>query len=65
MAAKYEVPFLGEIPIVQSIREGGDKGTPIALQDDNPAGQAFRELAEKLAQQIALRNAQPATKITA
>jgi len=59
MAAQYEVPFLGEIPIVQSIREGGDSGLPIALQDHNPAAQAFRDLAEKLAQQVAMRNAAP------
>jgi len=65
MAAKYEVPFLGEIPIVQSIREGGDKGVPIALQDNNPAADAFRNLAEKLAQTIAIKNAQQTTVITA
>jgi ATP-binding protein involved in chromosome partitioning len=65
MAEKYDVPFLGEIPIVQSIREGGDNGSPIALHEDNPAAFAFREMAEKLAQQIALRNAQPVATITA
>lgn len=57
LAERYDVPLLGEIPLVQGIREAGDAGKPIATQTDGPAGQAFREAAEALAQQVAIRNA--------
>ncbi|GGN75763.1 iron-sulfur cluster carrier protein [Nocardia rhizosphaerihabitans] len=44
------VPLLGQIPIEQALREGGDAGTPIVLADpDNPAAKALREVADKLA----------------
>ena len=48
MAEKYDIPLLGQIPIVQSIREGGDNGEPAALSS-RPDGLAFIALAEKLA----------------
>lgn len=48
MAEKYDIPLLGQIPIVQSIREGGDNGEPAALST-RPDGLAFLELAQKLA----------------
>lgn len=48
MAEKYNIPLLGQIPIVQSIREGGDDGEPAALSS-RPDGLAFVALAEKLA----------------
>ncbi|MES2734535.1 MAG: Mrp/NBP35 family ATP-binding protein [Bacteroidota bacterium] len=57
LAAKYDVPFLGEVPLVQSIREAGDNGKPAFLDDEPKTKAAFRELAEALAQQIAVRNA--------
>ncbi|SFF47148.1 Mrp/NBP35 family ATP-binding protein [Thermoflexibacter ruber] len=60
LANRNQVPFLGEIPLVQSIRESGDKGKPIVTQQDNPVAIAFQEVAEKLAQNIAIRNAQVA-----
>lgn len=47
MAQKYNIPLLGQIPIVQSIREGGDNGEPAALSS-RPDGLAFLALAEKL-----------------
>ena len=49
MAEKYSIPLLGQIPLVQSIREGGDFGEPIALSS-RPDGLAFLALAEKLAE---------------
>ena len=49
MADKYGIPLLGQIPIVQSIREGGDNGEPAALST-RPDGLAFLGLAEKLAE---------------
>lgn len=48
VAAKYGIPLLGQIPIVQSIREGGDSGEPVALAS-RPDGMAFIELAGRLA----------------
>jgi ATP-binding protein involved in chromosome partitioning len=47
MAEKYSIPLLGQIPIVQSIREGGDSGEPAALSS-RPDGLAFVELAQKV-----------------
>ena len=47
MAEKYGMPLLGQIPIVQSIREGGDTGEPAALSS-RPDGIAFLELAQKV-----------------
>jgi ATP-binding protein involved in chromosome partitioning len=47
MAEKYQIPLLGQIPIVQSIREGGDQGEPAALSS-RPDGLAFIALAEKI-----------------
>jgi len=49
MAEKYNMPLLGQIPIVQSIREGGDSGEPAALSS-RPDGLAFLEMARKLAE---------------
>ena len=49
MAEKYQIPLLGQIPIVQSIREGGDAGEPAALSS-RPDGLAFIEIATKLAE---------------
>ena len=57
LAAQYQVPFLGEIPLVQGISEAGDKGEPVILQMDNLMSVAFMDLAQKVAQQVAIRNA--------
>lgn len=57
LAEKLNVAFLGEIPIVQSIREGGDNGFPAALDTTSPSGIAFENLAAQVAQQVAIRNA--------
>ena len=51
MAEKYNIPLLGQIPIVQSIREGGDNGEPAALSS-RPDGLAFLEMAQKLAESL-------------
>lgn len=56
LAEKYNVPLLGQIPLVQSIRESGDSGLPVVLKD-GPTSTAFMELAAALAQQVAIRNA--------
>ncbi len=48
LAEELGVPLLGQIPLVQSIREGGDEGTPIALQTGHPAATIFDSIAQKL-----------------
>jgi ATP-binding protein involved in chromosome partitioning len=57
LAQQFDVPFLGELPIEQDIREGGDFGKPIALQTATMASKAFEQLAQNVAQQIAVQNA--------
>lgn len=56
LAEKYQVPFLGQIPLVQSIRESGDSGLP-AVMKGGATALAFTDLAESLARQVAIRNA--------
>ncbi len=56
LAEKHDLPLLGQIPIVQSIRESGDSGYPAVMKDDITAD-AYENLAESLARQIAIRNA--------
>ncbi len=48
MAEKYNVPLLAQIPIVQSVMEGGESGLPAALEENTIVGRAFAELAGKL-----------------
>ena len=53
MAEKFEVPFLGEIPIDPRIRIGGDNGTPIVESDpQSAAGKAFFEIADRILESI-------------
>jgi ATP-binding protein involved in chromosome partitioning len=56
LANEYGVEFLGEIPLVQSIREGGDNGSPIVLDNESPVSKAFSELATSVAKQVKRRN---------
>ncbi len=49
LAAELSVPLLGQIPLVQSIRESGDNGTPIALQAGHPAASCFLDIASRIA----------------
>lgn len=57
LAQELKVPFLGQIPLVQSVCEGGDNGNPAVLDQDNPAALAFMTVAGNVAQQVAIRNA--------
>lgn len=52
-AEQYEVPFLGEIPLDITIREGGDSGTPIVAADpESVASTMFRQIAETIAERV-------------
>lgn len=56
LADDLKVPFLGEIPLVQSIREAGDVGRPAALQTATPLEQAFEKLTQNVVQELVRRN---------
>ncbi len=56
LAAELNIPFLGHIPIVESIRENGDSGVPSALEN-SILGDSFRQLGENVAQLVEERNA--------
>jgi len=57
LAEEYEIPFLGQIPLVQSIREGGDAGVPVMVGDDLVTKHAFEDFAAAAARSISMRNA--------
>lgn len=57
LADEYDIPFLGQIPLVQSIREGGDNGVPIMASDDAVTRKAFSDFAGNAARAIAMLNA--------
>jgi ATP-binding protein involved in chromosome partitioning len=57
LAEEYDLPFLGQIPLVQSIREGGDYGTPVMIGDDEITKAAFLDFAGTVARSISMRNA--------
>lgn len=56
LAEDLQVPFLGEVPIVQSIREAGDFGRPAALQKDTIVAKVFEEITRNVVEQVVLRN---------
>lgn len=56
MADKMGVNLLGQIPLVQGVREGGDTGMPAVLDDVNPAKPVFLAVAKQVAQQLAIVN---------
>jgi ATP-binding protein involved in chromosome partitioning len=57
LAAELKVPLLGQIPLVQGIREGGDYGRPVADDENSISGKAFMELARETVRQVGIRNA--------
>ncbi len=57
MAEQFELPYLGEVPLVQGIREGGDKGVPAILDMTNPARNVFVDIAQSVARNVSIRNA--------
>ena len=64
LSEEFDIPFLGQIPIVQSIREGGDIGVPVMVSDETISKKAFEEFTANAVRGIAMRNANmPATEI--
>lgn len=56
LAEDLQVPFLGEVPLVQSIREAGDYGRPAALQTASPLEKVYEEIARNVVQEVVYRN---------
>ncbi|MBZ0326703.1 MAG: Mrp/NBP35 family ATP-binding protein [Altibacter sp.] len=56
LSEDLEVPFLGEIPLVQSIREAGDAGHPAALQTATPLEEAFEKITRNVVEETVRRN---------
>ena len=57
LAEEYDLAFLGQIPLVQSIREGGDSGVPAMVGEDEISKEALRGVVSQAIRQIAIRNA--------
>jgi len=57
LATQFDAPFLGEIPLVQSISSGGDQGEPVVLRSNDLMADAFMQITERVAQQVAIQNA--------
>ena len=56
LAADYDVPFLGALPLVQSVREAADLGRPAALQQETPIQQSITEVTQNMVTQLLKRN---------
>ena len=60
LAEKLGLKLLGQVPILQDIREGGDNGMPVAADADTITGKAFAEIAKNMVHQVHIRNIQKA-----
>ena len=58
LAADLDVPFLGELPLVQSIREAGDVGRPAAMQENTAVSAVLKEVTRAVVTQVVARNEQ-------
>ncbi|MGE5449535.1 MAG: P-loop NTPase, partial [Bacteroidales bacterium] len=56
MAQELGISLLGQVPIVQSIREGGDTGNPAAVDENSPIGKAFAKIAANVIHEVGIRN---------
>lgn len=64
LAEDIHTKFLGEVPLVQSIREAGDVGHPVALQENTPLSEAFSEITKEMVSELLKRNANlPPTEV--
>lgn len=65
LAEELNVPLLGQIPLVQSIRESGDVGRPAVLQEGTPVAEAFMHLIRRMIEELMIRNETlPPTEVT-
>ena len=65
LSNQLQVPFLGELPIVQSIREAGDVGRPAAMQEGSEVQKAFENIARRTVEELLRRNEElPPTEVT-
>jgi ATP-binding protein involved in chromosome partitioning len=64
LAEDIQTKFLGEVPLVQSIREAGDVGHPVALQVNTPLEKAFSDITKEMVSELLKRNANlPPTEV--
>ena len=60
LAARYNVPFLGAVPLGIEVSEGGDKGVPVVVSHpESPQSQAFRKVSEEVARQVSIEAMKP------
>jgi ATP-binding protein involved in chromosome partitioning len=64
LAEHLNIPVLGEIPLIQSIRESADVGRPSILIEGSVQATAFYKLAQNVAQQVAIANASKVSQVT-
>ncbi|GAC1589655.1 MAG: Mrp/NBP35 family ATP-binding protein [Ginsengibacter sp.] len=65
LAEEFDIPFLGEIPLIQKIREGGDSGVPVMMSEDEIIRKAFMDFSANAIRGIAMRNADmPTTEVS-
>jgi ATP-binding protein involved in chromosome partitioning len=57
LAEEYDIPFLGQVPLIQDIREGGDEGKPVMISNNLIAKKAFQDFAGNAVRNIAMINA--------
>ena len=64
LSKEFNIPLLGQVPLIMSIVEDGDKGQPTVLKEGDPNAKIFREIAEKLIKEVDRRNKElPPTEI--
>lgn len=56
LASDLDVPFLGELPLIQSVREAGDVGRPAVMQENSPVSEHFLEVTRHLVSELVKRN---------
>ena len=59
LAEKFNIELLGQVPLIMSVRDGGDKGMPAVMDETNEAFSVFMDIAGKVAQRLSVNNALP------
>ncbi len=57
IAGEFDTTLLGQLPLTEKIRTGGDDGEPVVLKPKSPAGKAFLTTADEVIRQVAIKNA--------